>query len=403
MKIVPISLMLVALLFAAPPAVSAQQNMRPSESGRAQERKIALFKLPPIGGAVMTLDTKKLIVSLPSEGKLAYFDLMKDQEIKRLALDFRPGVMALQGKKLIVATQGSPVLHVLDLESLEELKSIKLPGEPIQSLACHPTKGLIYALNFRYEVYSLDIVAGTGHKTKARGDMIAVDPAGGKFVYAGLLRPIPDVPALAKVKDSALLLQYTVSGAELVLHASNNNAAIAGGLYDERALDRRKAKQFGLGLSPDGKQVALAALYPWGKNVESPGGIGIFETSDMKKLVGVVQPGDGQKAIAFHPVLSMGSICTAGQLVLFNSKSKILANIEKIVLPEFDARSDMPVYLDFGAFGAKAIICPLGIPPFSNANEVILRFVPLTLSEEDTNILKKAHGETSELKKGPSK
>jgi hypothetical protein len=140
-----------------------------SASANAQERKIASFKLPPIAGVVMTPDTRKLFVSLPSEGKLAYFDLMKDEEIKRLALDFRPSVMALQGKKLIVATQGSPVLHVLDLESLQELKSIKLPGEPIQSLACHPTKGLIYALNFKYEVYSLDIVAGTGHKTKARG------------------------------------------------------------------------------------------------------------------------------------------------------------------------------------------------------------------------------------------
>jgi hypothetical protein len=123
-------------------------------------------------------------------------------------------------------------------------------------------------------------------------------------------------------------------------------------------------------------------------------------TSDLKKLVGVVQPGDGQKAIAFHPVLSVGGVCTWGHLVLFNSKSKILANIEKIALPGFDAGSDTPVYVDFGALGTKAIICPLG-EPYTTLKDVTLRFVPLTLSEEDTNVLKKAYGGTSELKNVP--
>src|SRR5580693_4186812 len=75
-----------------------------SEFARGQERKIASFELPPIGGMVLTQDTKKVIVSLPSEGKLAFFDVMKDEEIKRLAVDFAPSALSLQGKKLIAAT-----------------------------------------------------------------------------------------------------------------------------------------------------------------------------------------------------------------------------------------------------------------------------------------------------------
>ena len=93
MRFAPISTTIAALALVAPLAKHVQ----------GQERKIAPFKLPAIGGAVITPDNKKLIVSLLFEKKLAYFDLMKDEEIKRLAVDFSPGPIVIQGKHLIVA------------------------------------------------------------------------------------------------------------------------------------------------------------------------------------------------------------------------------------------------------------------------------------------------------------
>ena len=400
----------IAVMFAALLAVTVR-----SPSARGQERKIASFKLPSIGGVVTTPDTKKLIVSLPSEGKLAFFDLMKDEEIKRLAVDFRPTVMALQGKKLIVAAQGSPVLHVLDLDSLEELKSIKLPtvgtqplGQPIQWLACHPTKGLIYALNLSYEVFAVDIVAGAGHKTKARADRIAVDPIDDKFLYAGLVRPFVDIPALSKMTTSGFTVKYAISGHDLVLKEVNNNAASTGPVFNQ--VGSRRA--FGLGLSPDGKQIAFATVIGWRVNNQSPRGVGIFETSDIKKLVGVVETGENPAAIAFHPVLSLGAVYVhdstakergeGRELVIFNRKSKLLAIIEKIsVLPG----SSPPVFLDFGAEGTKAILCPL--PEMGDdtpkKTEAVLQFIPLKLSDEDKDALKNARWGTSELNSIPPK
>ena len=439
---------------------SRLKNAKPKEPkdpklGKAtpdgHERKIAAFKLPAIGGAVITPDTKKLIVSLPSERKLAFFDLMNDEEIKRLALDFEPSVMARQGNKLIVGgeektrrkdmpltvetggkkqlvgAKETTVLHILDLETLEELKSIKLPGDlGIQALACHPEKGLVYALNWNWEILAVDIVAGTARATKAKGQLIAVDPVEGKFVYAGVVCAIegelniPDGARidsgmverkkgksnlnLLKVSDRAVMVKYTVSGNDLVVSGFNDNAAFTG-LQPNHAYEQGFIR--GFGLSPDGKQITLVSAVGWGARsepaVKRNETVAVFETSDMKTFAGSVETRRYPGAIAFHPVLNLGTIYREGigaesELVIFNRSAKAFATTEKLTLAP---GTYAPLFLNFGAQGTKAVIYPLGRPlglNFERPAEVVLQFVPLTLNDEDKLALQKAYAGTTELK-----
>ena len=247
-------------------------------------------KIPTAEGAVVTPDTKTVVLALPGEGALLYYSAETEKEVKKVELDFKPLALAVQGKLLFASTKGAATVHVLDLDSGKEKKEIKIPGEPILNLACHPTKGMLYATNSSDEVYAIDIEKGKATKTKARGQMIVVDQKDGKFVYTGIQKSIrdqlyvevgPDRTAkisLDLVDARALILKFAVDGAALKLAAVQDNAALNG-----------KA----LALSADGKRIAMAGGGGWVSRTKEKFnyGVAVFETADLKTMAGEVECG----------------------------------------------------------------------------------------------------------------
>ena len=63
---------------------------------------------------------------------------------------------------------------------------------------------------------------------------------------------------------------------------------------------------------------------------------------------------------------------------------------------------ESPVSLAFGGQGTKVIVCPLGPPLLADRLkkpvEVTLQFIPLSLTDADTDTLKKAYSGASILK-----
>ena len=354
----------------------------PAAAARGQ----ASFKMGPIGGAVMTPDNKTLIVSITTEAKLAFFDTVNDKEIKKVEMDYQPTVLAIQGKKLIVATKGSPILRVLELDTLKEIKAIKLPGEGVQSIACHPEKGLVYAVNLQHEVFAVDLVAGTGKKTAAKGQLIAVDSVDGKSVYTGIQEPMREqlvfqerggrvMVSLMKANQNALMLKYSVNGSDLKLVGLNDNAASNGR---------------GMGLSSDGKLIAMAGGGGWRSKTDPKVtyAVAVFDTTDMKTIVGLVETGAYPGAVSFHPVLKIGAAYQANpnepELHIFNKKS--CAVKEKFKMEKDN--SGGTAVLMFGGQGTKVICGSVGL---RNNKEAVLEFFPLTLTDSDKEALKAAY------------
>src|SRR5262249_54956838 len=160
-------------------------------------------------------------------------DTAAEKEAKRVELDFQPAALAAQGDKLFVAGKGAAAVHVCDAVTGKELRSVKLPGEPVIALACHPSKGLLYAANESCEVFSIDPEQGTATKTQAKGQMLAIDAADGGFIYTGVQKPIHDVVvlqqaaggrinvSLARANVRAVMLKYAVDDQDLKLAAAN--------------------------------------------------------------------------------------------------------------------------------------------------------------------------------------
>jgi DNA-binding beta-propeller fold protein YncE len=291
-------------------------------------------KLPSMaGGAVMSPDNKTLIVSLPASGALLYFDTMGDKELKRVELDFQPGAMAIQGKSLFVTGKGSAVVHVLDVATAKETKRLKLTGDPVVNLACHPSKGLLYAVNPSDAVFTIDPSSDKVTPTKARGQLPAMDATDGKFVYAGIQKATKDVlvmkqkgknleSSFAKANRFALLLMYAVKGADLELVAFDDHAAING-------LD--------INVSPDGRRIAMAGAGGWsppGNNAKRGYTIAVFDTSDLKTLMGQIELAPYPVRVAFYPHLGLGAAGRNGatsDVTLFNAKSLLWEKPERLL------------------------------------------------------------------------
>ena len=152
----------------------------------------ASFKVPPIAAGVMLPDGQTLVVSVPTQGTLIYFDTTADKEMKRVEVEFQPTLLAAQGKNLFVGAKGSGTIHVLEADAGKEVKVVKVPGEALVTLACHPAKGLLYSVNSADEVYAVDAETGGASKSKARGQLLVVDPKDGAFVYTGIQKPIKE-------------------------------------------------------------------------------------------------------------------------------------------------------------------------------------------------------------------
>ena len=65
---------------------------------------------------------------------------------------------------------------------------------------------MVYAVNLKSEIYAIDPVAGTSHKTKARGQSIAVDQTDYKFVYSAVMEPIQEELIVRDKKGETILL-----------------------------------------------------------------------------------------------------------------------------------------------------------------------------------------------------
>jgi outer membrane protein assembly factor BamB len=317
---------------------------------------------------------------------LVYYDLLKDKEVKRVEVDFQPTLLTVQGARLFAGTKGAATVHVLDAETGKESKAIKVPGEPLQALACHPAKGLLYGVNTNNEVYAIDPDKATATKTKAKGQLLAID-ADGKHVYTGIQKPIKDAIVLERgdggktkvyfAQDNlrAMMLKYAVEDSDLKLEAVNDNAAINGR---------------GLCLSPDGKRIAMAGGGGWRSQTDPKANysVAVFDTEDMTSLLGQVETGPYPSAAAFHPVLNLGVAyrdnVEAGELLPFNAKSfaKKGAAIKT-------SNGGSSATLLFGGQGTKVIFVGQGVGPLNK--EAVVEIYPLPLTDQDKEALKKAY------------
>lgn len=345
----------------------------------------AAFRVPIIDSGVMLHDDKTLVVSIASKGTLIYFDTLADKELNRVEVDFQPTFMAAQGDQLFVATKGAATIHVLEAATGKELKEIKLPGEPLQAVACHPKKGYLYAVNLNHEVLVVDVAAGKVVKTSARGQLLAVDPVAGKYVYTGIQKPIGErliiqqgpgkelIISLAATNIRAVMLKYQVDGQGLKLVAGNDNAAVNGKT---------------MAVSADGTKIAMAGAGGWRSKTDpmSRSGIAVFDTGKFDSTLGQIETVGGPYGIAFHPVLNLGAalgVDSKGKVNLFNTKSFV----EKDSF--FVADGTHPGFFSFGAKGTKLIYCSK--PGAGGASETTIEFIPLTLTDADRALLKKAY------------
>ena len=340
--------------------------------------RAAEVKLPPVSGCVLTPDTKTVIAAVSGDGALVYIDVEKEKEIKKVELDFKPVALAIQGKNLFASTKGSATIHILDSETGKESKEIKIPGEPIMNLACHPTKGLLYATNTSDEVYSVDIEKGKATKTKARGQMIVVDPKDGKFVYTGIQAPIRDKLVIEQGPNESATVSLETTGARaLILKFAADEAGLKLAAFQDNAALNGKV----LALSPDGKRIAMAGGGGWVSktNGRYNYGIAVFETEDLKTMVGEVECGAYPYSISFHPVLNLGvAVKRANELIVFNGKS--LAKKQTIKAPGGE-----PALVLYALEGTKLV------QHVNSGVESIISFHPLELTETDKTTLKAAY------------
>ncbi len=333
-------------------------------------------KVPPVGGAALLPDGQTLVLSAPNDAALVYIDTAAEKEAKRVEVDFKPAALAVQGDKLFAAAQGTAAVHVLDAATGKEVRSVKLPGEPVLALACHPAKGLLYASNQNCAVYSIDPDKGTATLTKAKGQMLAVDPSDGGVLFTGVQKPIRDVMVLqkgaggqvtvsfAKAGVRAVMLKYAADDQDLKLVAANDNAALNGKW---------------LAVSPDGKQAAMAGGGGWHSMTDPRYHyvVAVFDASDLQTMNGQVDTGPYPSGVAFHPVLPLG-VASASELIVFSAKSLAKKDSFK---PE---KGGSPAFLGFGARGTKVVFAAAG-------DEASVQFFPLQLTEKDQDALNQAY------------
>lgn len=347
------------------------------------------FTLPPVGGWIVDADGSTLILSLPERTELAWFSTVENKELRRTTLDFKPGWLARQGTTLFVTASGASLMYALDIKSGKVQKEIKVPGEPLVQIACHPTKGPLYASNSREEVISIDPKSGTVTNTPARGCFLAVDPDSDAFVYTGRTSPKDwDVEVEKDEKGNetwyfddwgyrSMIRKYAVQGESLKEVAVNGNTAVNG-----RAMH----------LSPDGRRIMIVGGGGWRPKRGGSGGgyvIAVYGTDDINSMIGQIALDAYPENVAFHPDLNIGvALRSDARLILFNGKS--LASIREWQVKDAPRGFDESGWLTFGGKGTKLIYWQMG---GSNKQETgKLYFIPLELTSEERTSLAKKHG-----------
>jgi hypothetical protein len=341
------------------------------------------IQLPSVGGMVVAADGKTLVIAVPTTGKLVFVDSVAGREIKSVDVGFQPAALARQGKTLFAATTGAPTIHAIDIETGKKVKEFELGGEAVDKIACHPTKGYLYATNANYEVHAIDPATGKSTKTRANGRYVAVDPTDENLVYTNLhhsgkdiviVQELPGRKAfrveLIKGRSQLVLMKYAAKGTDLACLAVNDNAATGG---------------TGFGISQDGKLVAVAGQYKAPKQKGITHNVAGFSTSDMTGMKGQYQMSYFPRAIAFHAQLDMVAIVQEGvkpEISVFNSASFV--KVDSFKLP----RDALGTYqLIFAGEGTK-VVCATT----SRKAGVNVEFHPLSITDDQRAELKKRFG-----------
>jgi hypothetical protein len=347
-----------------------------------------MIKLPTPGGFALLSDGVTLVVSQPDKGELVFFDTEAAAETKRIQVEFKPGTMAVQNENIFVAAKGGSSVYVFDAKTGKQKREIKLGGDAIVDLACHPTKGgRLYASTTSLQVYSVDLSTGKAAKTSATGNFLAVDPLNGTTLYTGVQpakeqfqMEIKDLPPNGKLRFAtdrwgprAFILKYVLRENGLRLASWQKNAA---------------CNAYQLVVTPDGKKVMMTSGGGWRPTDGGTGGdymSAAFSTENLETRAG--EAGSGT-AIAFHPVLNLGILNHHGRdFTTFNPKT-LRADKNYVVSKGADGR---PVLFTFAARGTKVVLWN-GENPKSPQEG--LHFLNLPLSDEDRAALDKAYGKT---------
>jgi DNA-binding beta-propeller fold protein YncE len=343
----------------------------------------SVLALEGIGDAILLPDGKTLVVSVPEKGMLHFIDTITEKEVKSVELEVKPGVMAAQKGKLFVAQPGSGRIVVFDSQTAREVGEVKLEGEPVTALACGSSKGMLYAVNSNNEVFSIDPEKLKAHKTKARGQMIAVADSDGTLVYTGIQKAIRDTIlieegpggvvklSLATVGDRALMLRYKAEGAELKPTGANDNAALNGR---------------DLAVSADGKYVAMSGGGGWKSKTDPRMNycVAVFDGTKLNSLVCQVALGPYPHGVAFHPHLPLGVAFRDGhdnEVAVFHVKS----GVKK--LTKTSGLKGAPPKVLFVGEGAK--VAHVARPRDGKGGGI--QFIDLKLSDAEKAILGKAY------------
>jgi hypothetical protein len=344
--------------------------------------RMTLLPLSPPTGFAMTSDNVTLIVALADKGQLVYFDTVTNKEVKRVDVDFQPGSLALQGDTLFAAAKGGSQVYALETMTGKVKKEFSVGSDAIAHLACHPSRGLLYASNNKFDVYSINPANGTATKTKAKGFFLAVDPVEGKYVYAGAQPPDRDEIVFKEGADGsfriywdrwgrrAFIMKYAIAGDDLKYVSGQNNAAVNG---------------WWMHLTPDGKRIMIVGGGGWRPKEDGAGGgyvTAVYNSDNLQSMVGQAPHGLN---IAFHPDLNVGLTNHYGsELTLFNARSLT----KRQTIPICKAQERRPSVLTFGGKGTKIILWNGPDVSFKQG----LYFIPLELKDEEKTALEKKYG-----------
>ena len=320
---------------------------------KIDETNCKTLPLPGPGGWVLSPDGETLIVSSPKTTEIIYINTSEEKEIKRVKVKFQPAALALRGSSLYALSKGSSLINVLDAQTGQSKKQIRVPGEKLARLACHPSIGPLYATNDQYEVLAIDTETGKPEKTEAQGNFLAVAPKG-DFLYTGTQKPIKDVLVLsrgprrsvnvgvAKTNINSTIVKYSINGNKMEPVAMKGNAAING-----------KA----LALSADGQKIAMVgAGGTQGKDGKRTYAVPVYDTGDLETELGQVETGAYPSDVAFHPVLDIGVAEKFGGdkgLLLFDASS--LAVSKTMAIKTRGGQASDAGLLTFGGRGTKLV------------------------------------------------
>jgi hypothetical protein len=178
----------------------------------ATVRANAEFELAGVGGFAMSPDNTTLVVGLNQKTELVYIDTVAGKELKRVAVEFAPGVMAWQDKLLFVSQKTGGVVHVLDADTGKETGTAAV-GSTVRNLTCHPKQGPAFATNINGELWMFDARGKAKQIQGGKAHVAAIDPTEGKALYiAQELRVRTDLVKFT-VTDTGVRLDSTMQNA----------------------------------------------------------------------------------------------------------------------------------------------------------------------------------------------